>query len=201
MFPFDAQATAPASFTRLDGTTVKPETMHGGGAVSYAAGTGWQAVELPYLGGSLALDIILPDDLARFEAALDASTFASISGAFTGREVDLSLPRFDFRMQADLSDVLAALGMPTAFDPGRADFSGISTAEQLYVSHVIHEATITVDEKGTEAAAATAVAIAAAAAPASPVTLRVDRPFVFALRDVETGAVLFLGRVVDPTAG
>ena len=88
--------------------------------------------------------------------------------------------------------------MPTAFT-GAADFSGITTAERLSISNVIHQANIDVDEKGTEAAAATAVVMRATAILAQPVTVRVDRPFLFALRDVPTGAILFLGRVADPS--
>jgi serpin B len=91
--------------------------------------------------------------------------------------------------------------MPSAFDDARADFSGITTAEQLVISAVIHQANIDVDEKGTEAAAATAVVMRAGAMPAEPVTLRVDRPFIYALRDLPTGAILFLGRVTDPSIG
>jgi serpin B len=92
------------------------------------------------------------------------------------------------------------MGMPLAFDPNRADFSGITTQEPLYVSKVVHQADISVDEKGTEASAATAVMIAAGMAPGQQVTLHIDRPFIFAVRDTKTGAILFLGRVVDPSA-
>ena len=90
------------------------------------------------------------------------------------------------------------MGMPTAFTDG-ADFTGISTEEALQISAVIHQANIDVDEKGTEAAAATAVVIRATSAPVDMVTLTVDHPFLFALRDMESGAVLFLGRIVDPS--
>jgi serpin B len=94
------------------------------------------------------------------------------------------------------------MGMPTAFDPSAADFSGITAEERLLISDVIHQANIDVDEAGTEAAAATAVVLrATSGAPNPPVTLQVDRPFLFALRDVQTGAVLFLGHVVDPSIG
>jgi len=92
------------------------------------------------------------------------------------------------------------MGMPLAFDPNRADFSGITTQEQLYISKVVHQANISVDEKGTEASAATAVQMEVAAMPSKQVTLHVDRPFIFAVRDTKTGAILFLGRVADPSA-
>ena len=110
----------------------------------------------------------------------------------------LALPKFGIETKTDLASTLAALGMPTAFDE-RANFSGITTAEPLEISDVIHQANIDVDEKGTEAAAATAVVIRATGMPAEPVTLGVDRPFLFAVRDVPTGTILFLGRVGDPS--
>ena len=89
--------------------------------------------------------------------------------------------------------------MPLAFDPDQADFSGITGEEQLFISAVVHQANIDVDEKGTTASAASAVVMAAQAAPAAPVTLRVDRPFLFAVRDLPTDAIVFLGRVADPS--
>jgi serpin B len=88
--------------------------------------------------------------------------------------------------------------MPLAFDPERADFSGMTTQEQLFIAHVVHQANISVDEKGTEAAAATAVVMSTTAMPAEIVRMHVDRPFLFALRDLPSGAILFLGRVLDP---
>jgi serpin B len=110
------------------------------------------------------------------------------------------MPKFGTESQLTLNDVLAAMGMPTAFDDVAADFSGITTEERLFIGAVVHQANIDVDEKGTEAAAATAVVMQASAAPIDTVTLTVDRPFLFALRDTDTGAVLFLGRVADPSA-
>ncbi len=206
---FDPKTTAPGTFTRADGSTVQVLMMsaHAGGSEAsatfqYAAGSGWQALEIPYLGGSLAMDIVLPDDLATFEAGLDADQFGTIMAALAVREVILSMPSFDIETKADLATMLSALGMPTAFDPNKADFSGMTTEQQLFISHVIHQANISVDEKGTEAAAATAVVMTASAAPVQslpPIVLNLDHPFLFALRDVPTGAILFLGRVTDPS--
>jgi serpin B len=107
---------------------------------------------------------------------------------------------FGIETKTDLAPILGSLGMPSAFDD-RADFSGITTSKRLQVSNVIHQANIDVDEKGTEAAAATAVVMRATGMPAEPVVLRADRPFLFAVRDVPTGAILFLGRVGDPSIG
>jgi serpin B len=184
-------------FTRLDGSTIDVPTMHLGESLSYAAGAGWQAVELPYVGGALAMTIIVPDDLTAFQASLDGAAFASITASLEARPSSCGC-RFGIETKTDLAVVLAAMGMPAAFDPARADFSGMTTQEQLYISAVIHQANIDVDEKGTTAAAATAVVMRAGSAPGSPVTLDVNRPFLFALRDLQTGAILFLGRVTEP---
>ena len=196
--PFSADATKADTFTRADGSAVQVPFMATTASLRYASGDGWRAVEIPYIGGSLAMTVILPDNLAGFERTLTADTFAAITGALTETQVALTLPKFRIETKAKLALILAALGMPSAFDD-RADFSGITTAEQLLISNVIHQANIDVDEKGTEAAAATAVVMRATAMPAEPVAFRADRPFLFALRDVPTGAVLFLGRVGDPS--
>jgi serpin B len=198
--PFRANQTADAPFVRPDGSTVDVPTMNGSIDARYAEGDGWQAVELPYADGSLAMTIVVPSDLAAFEAALDERQFASIADALNPADVHLALPRFETETREDLTAVLIALGMPLAMDPDAADFSGITTEESLYITGVIHQANITVDEKGTEAAAATAIVMGATAMPEFK-ELKVDRPFIFALRDTSTGAILFLGRIVDPAAG
>jgi serine protease inhibitor len=199
--PFREEATSDGPFSRPDGSTVTVPLMSVGESMRYAAGSGWRAVDIPYIGGALAMTVIVPDDLAAFEQRLTADELAAITAALSDTQVSLVLPRFSIETKTELADALAALGMPSAFDDSRADFSGITTAEQLVISAVIHQANIDVDEKGTEAAAATAVVMRASGMPAEPVTLRVDRPFIFALRDVPTGAVLFLGRVTDPSIG
>jgi serine protease inhibitor len=199
--PFPVHATAPGPFTLMTGATIDlPMMSLTGHDLPYAEGPGWRAVELPYIGGSLALAVMVPDDLAAFEANLAPDAFAGIVGALQPRAVALTFPKFGIETQVSLSEILAALGMPTAFLPGQADFSGITADVELYIDDVVHQANIDVDEAGTEAAAATAVVMAAEGAPVDPpVTLQVDRPFLFALRDLETGAIVFLGRVMDPS--
>jgi serpin B len=185
-------------FTRADGSTVRAPAMTADDAV-VRTGPGWRSAELPYLGRELAMTLILPDDLARYEATLDPATLAA---AFTGSARSagrVQLPRFEFRATSRLRDDLTGLGMPLAFDRDRADFSGITSAERLFVDDVHHQAFLHVDEQGTEAAASTGVVMAKVSAGAGQ-TLIIDRPFLFAIRDVPTGAVLFLGRVADPTA-
>ena len=196
--PFAPELTKPGLFTRLDGSTTNVPMMAGGGTLPYASGSGWQAVQVPYVGEALAMTLIVPDDLAAFEARLDATTLTAITSALSLRDVTLTMPKFGIETQADLAGVLAAIGMPLAFDPDRADFSGITTEEKLVISKVVHQANIDVDEKGTTAAAATAVVMRATALPTDHVTLRIDRPFLFAVRDTLTGAILFLGRVTLP---
>jgi serpin B len=220
--PFDAADTKPGRFTRADGSRVSvpimgPARCQGTGicVFPYAAGTGWRAVELPYLGDSLAMTIIVPDSLAAFERGLTPEKLTRIVGALQTSppgspdpgevyDVAVSMPRFGIETRADLADALAAMGMPLAFDVETADFTGISPiASQtgFYIKKVIHEANIDVDEKGTEAAAATAVLMATGGGPPlRQIDFKVDRPFLFLVRDVPTGAVLFMGRVVDPSA-
>ena len=140
----------------------------------------------------------MPDDLASFQERLNGAELERIVAALDDERVVLSLPRFGIESKLLLKEVLAAMGMPQAFDAARADFSGITPVEDLYISDVIHQANIDVDEAGTEAAAATAVLFEVLSAPLDPAVMTVDRPFLFALRDLETGAILFLGRVVEP---
>jgi serpin B len=201
--PFDPEATFDAPFFRLDGTEVSVATMHAYQMTSqYAAGDGWQAIDLPYTGEELSMVIVVPDSgrFAEVEAKISAGLLGEVRTALDTAIVDLSLPKFEMRNQLSLVDALRSLGIDQAFDPDTADFTGISTEEQLYVSDVIHEAFIAVDEAGTEAAAATAVIIGTTSLPTDIVSLEIDRPFLFFLQDRTTGAILFLGRVVDPAA-
>jgi serpin B len=196
--PFAVESTASGEFRLVDGSVVSVPMMQAVKSAPYAVGDGWAAIELPYVGQELAMLVIVPDDLEAFDASFDASTLRSIVGSLERGRVILSLPKFDFESVFELSDVLVALGMPTAFS-GAADFSGITTAEALSIDKVIHQANITVDEAGTEAAAATIIGFDSSGG-GEPPTLRVDRPFLFAIRDVPTGAIVFMGRVADPSA-
>ena len=197
-FPFDADNTAPGAFTRLDGSTVQVPLMREVETHPYAAANGWMAVELPYDGGEVAILIATADDFATFEAGLDEATVAAIDGALAPTYVDLRLPKFEYRTSAQLVPALSHLGVSAAFGPG-ADFSAMDGTRDLVISGIIHQAFIKLDEEGTEAAAATAVVFAGTSVPPEPVAARFDRPFVYLIRDVATGAVLFVGRVVDPT--
>jgi serpin B len=192
-------------FHRTDGTTVSVPTMFGspnpGGAYPghYGEGPGWRAAELPYLGAALSMVVIVPDDLAAFERGLDGPTLSAVTGGLRGDLQSIQLPRWTTRTNVGLPDELGALGMPRAFTDA-AQFGALSP-EPTKIDDVLHQAFIAVDENGTEAAAATAVIGAPTAMPVPRGTpLVVDRPFLYAIRDVGTGAILFLGRVVDPSA-
>ena len=199
--PFDPEATFEAPFFRLDGSEVSVDTMHAYQlGAQYASGDGWEAIDLPYTGDELSMVIVVPESgrFAEIEALLASGLLDEVRGGFGPATVDLSLPKFEMRNQLSLVGALRSLGIEQAFDTELADFTGISAEEQLYITDVIHEAFISVDEAGTEAAAATAVIIGTTSAPIDVIALDIDRPFLFFLQDRSTGAILFLGRVVDP---
>ncbi|WP_327677922.1 serpin family protein [Kitasatospora sp. NBC_00458] len=211
--PFKAPNTADRPFHRLDGSVPAVPTMAAKESLRYAEGSGgilgepWQAVELPYAGGSLAMDLVVPAQggFEAFRKGLDQTRLDLILGSLTGRSVDLTLPKFHFDTANDLKPALRALGVDAVFGPG-ADLSGIPGAgatERLKVGAVVQKATVQVDEKGTVAAAGSGVSVEAmaGAAPKDPVQLHIDRPFLFLIRDTATGRPLFLGQVTDPQAG
>jgi len=199
---FDGNDTWEAPFTRIDGTEVGVDTMHQEMVAPYAAGDGWQAVELAYVGEELAMLFLVPDAgrFAEIEARVGDGLFDEARDTLGPADLDLALPKYEFRFKASVAQLLRDLGMPLAFDAGLADFSGMTTVERLFISDVIHEAFIAVDEEGTEAAAATAVVMELSAALPQGIELQIDRPFLFSLYDRETGSVLFMGRVLDPSA-
>lgn len=203
---FNENATAPADFHLLDGTTVSVPFMSQQEFFGYGAGEDFQLIDLPYQGSQFSFTVILPDEgqFGAVEANLDAATLEAALRQLGARELILHLPKFTFEYSASLTDPLKALGMTDAFDPALADFSGMLDAavpQPVVISDVLHKAFIGVDENGTEAAAATAVLMAGAAAPTeAPLEISVDRPFLFLIRDTQTGAILFMGRVMHPGA-
>jgi serine protease inhibitor len=199
--PFAKGATAAAPFHRLDGTTSQAQLMSlSSTSLGYATGTGYTAVQLPYIGG-VSMLVIAPDAdaFAAVESRLrDGALAKEVTGGIKrDAAVKLRMPKFTFRSQSLLKPALGALGMPTAFTD-QADFSGITKADTLRIQDVVHEAFIAVDEDGTEAAAATAVIFSTTSAPLKQIDLVIDRPFFFVIRDDATGTILFVGRVVDP---
>jgi serpin B len=197
---FDSGDTFDVPFHLLDGSTVDIPMMHQGMHIPYVQGDGFQAVELAYAGQTVAMDIIVPDEgnFDAFDAALDVETLNEIFSSMQPASVQFGLPKFTFTTDFGLADQLKNLGMQDAFDPEIADFSGMSASRDLFISDVVHKAFIAVDEDGSEAAAATGVIVGVTSAPMFDINLIVDRPFIFVIRDLQSGQILFMGRVVNP---
>ena len=195
--PFDGQTTVGA-FTTGSGHQVHAHLMHQTSRFGYAAGDGWQRVSLPYAGGDLVMRIVVPTRPARDVATLGRALAAAVQSGPPDpiRAVYLTLPRWSTATSMSLVKQLSALGMASTFG-SHADLSGI--APGLFVSDAIHRANITVDEKGTEAAAVTGIAIAVSGIAGPVATVRVDRPFAWAIVHEPTGTPMFTGHVVDPT--
>jgi len=198
--PFDKNSTSDAPFRLLDGSEVTVPMMRQTSSFNYTEGTDYQAVELPYDGGELSMVILLPKGghFNAFEEKLDASRVQGIIGQMTHREVALTMPRFTFESSFSLKGALSDLGMGAAFDPSSADFSGMDGRRDLFIQDALHKAFVAVDEAGTEAAAATAVIVGLTSVPQPPVEMKVDRPFIFLIRDIPTGSIIFVGRVLNP---
>lgn len=200
-YPFDEDNTAKAAFHLLDGGDVTVQMMHQTEEFGYAEGDGYQTVELKYDGGDLSMVILLPeeDNFEQFEVSLDVQTLKKITDAVRIKNVILSMPKFEYESEFSLKGTLETLGMTEAFSM-EADFSGMTGNDELFIKDVVHKTFVSVDEAGTEAAAATAVIMDLKAMPGEPVEVTIDRPFIFLIRDINTGAILFVGRVLDPGA-
>ncbi len=202
-YPFPKELTQDGDFQLLSGSSVTAAMMHSASPrqLAYAEAAGMQAVELPYVGDEMTMLLILPaqGSFAEFEAGFDAARLDAVVASLQSTSVSVILPKFEFSSDVPLKQTLARLGMPGAFEPGTADFSGMDGTRDLYIQDVLHKAFVTVDEQGTEAAAATAVVVGITSAPAEPKLFEANRPFVFLIRDRVTGTVLFAGRVIDPT--
>ncbi len=198
---FDPGETRPEPFHLLDGGRIEVDMLHREARLGYAEGDGWRAVELPYRGGRFAMDVVLPEagGFAAFQRGLDAERLGGALRRLRPRQVRLALPKFTFDSSHDLRPALVALGARTAFTDA-ADFSGISEAESLRIDQVVQRAHVEVDERGTTAAAATgaSMVLVSVAVPRGLVELRVDRPFLFLVRDLDSGQIVFLGRVTRP---
>jgi serpin B len=183
--------------------------MHRIGHCRFAEKDGVKALELSYKGGSTSMLVVLPnavDGLAAFEKSMSVTKLGDLSKALADRLVEVSFPRFEVKPgeAVSLPEILKSLGMTLALDRNKADFTGIanppSPSDRLYIAKAFHKAFVKVDEKGTEAAAATAVVMGKknGARPEKSVEFKADHPFLFFVRDNESGLILFMGRVADP---
>ena len=202
LYPFEENGTSPATFTLLDGSQTQVEMMSlPGKHLFYASGENYQLVQLPYLSQDFLMTVILPDtgQFAELEEHLDRNFLDQMASEVSQVEVNLKMPKFEFSTTLNANEVLSDLGMAEAFDPEAADFSGMTLEEALFITDVVHKADIKVDERGTEAAAATAVIMGIKSMmPGEPISLVVDRPFLFFIQHRPTGSILFMGRVIQP---
>jgi serpin B len=196
--PFRDGGTGSAPFHRLDGSEQQVQMMSGAdGPLPYGKGDGYEAVALPYSGQAFRMLLVIPDSgrFTEVESRLSASFLSEVRSKLNPGRLLLRMPKFRVETELPLVESLKALGLVDAFT-GAADLSGMTAEEALRIQDARHKAFVAVDEKGTEAAAATAVV----GGPTSmPPELVVDRPFLFLIEDVDTQAVLFLGRIVDPS--
>ncbi len=201
---FDKNDTQNATFFVSQSRNVSVPMMHISRSenASYYSDNELKALEMDYQGDNLSMLILLPNQnhsLSEVEAGLSSAKISNIRAQLVRQPVSVWLPRFTMTKSEEMSGVLKELGMKSAFDPQAADFSGINSNEGLYISDVFHKAFINVNETGTEAAAATAVVVGITAVEIPP-EFRADHPFLYFIIDKHTGAILFMGRVADPTS-
>ncbi len=198
--PFQESNTEDGKFTLLNGEEVNVPMMFQSSKFRYAEGGSYKAVELQYNVEDMSMLVVLPErgSFSDFEKSLNSDWLGDIISNLETKEVELKMPKFEFEKSLNLSKTLIKMGMPVAFSPD-ADFSGITGDRSLLIDEVFHKAFVSVDEKGTEAAAATAVVMRETSVMPT-VELSLDSPFIFMIRDNETGTILFAGRVLNPNA-
>ncbi len=200
-YQFDARATYEAPFYLLDGSEINVDMMKlDSERLYYHQGQNFEAVSLPYMSPDFAMTIVMPElaTFSNFESSLTPEVMSSLLESMSSEQVELQMPKFDFETTINAKEALKNLGMEEAFIAELADFSGITEEEALLITDVLHKATITVDEEGTEAAAATAVIVGLESMPPEPISLKIDRPFLFFIQHQPTGSILFMGRVTQP---
>ncbi len=199
---FNANLTSQDDFSLNPYETVEVPMMYQKSRFDYTENDKLQILSMPYKGDRLSMLVLLPrNDLGSLEESLTLEELSSWQEGMQNQEVYVYMPKFKLEAEYDLSPKMKELGVELAFDPDYADLSGIADVKSnnLYIGFATHKAFVDVNEEGTEAAAATAIGIEVTSAPANPTVFRADHPFVFLIQDNETGLVLFMGRVVDPT--
>jgi serpin B len=200
---FDNQSTSDQEFKLSSGVNTTVKMMHETGDFNYGETNDLQILEIPYLGDDISMLLLLPkgNSLSKLENSLTSDNLANWKKDMKYSEVQLSLPKFKFETNYLMSNDLKEMGMPTAFS-SNADFTGMSQTHELFISEVIHKTFVEVSESGTEAAAATAVIVSAGAAPGpkpQPIIFTADHPFIFLIQQKDTGNMLFMGRVFNPS--
>jgi serpin B len=198
-YEFNKDKTGYALFRLSDGTRKYCMMMEQRNLFEYFSNEEVEAVDLPYGDGSFSMTIFLPDrekNIDSLMAKLDQESYSRwIDGlSFPDDSFDVYIPKFTLEYGAKLNDALGALGMEIAFIPGAADFSRMYQKDPVWIDEVRHKTFVEVNEEGTEAAAATTVSTALGTPPG----FWANRPFVFVIRENESGAILFIGKIVDP---
>jgi serpin B len=202
--PFDINSTKNDDFHLNSESTIKVKMMHQIDHFAYGENKDIQLIELPYEGEDISMIVLLSrtNSLDNLEKIFSVKLLNSYRQLLKMQKVELSLPKFTFETKSTMADTLSKMGMPTAFQSLKADFSGMSELGDLFIDQVIHQTFINVDEKGTEAAAATAIVMAAGAAPSKvtePIKIfNADHPFIFIIQQKQSGNILFIGTVNDP---
>jgi len=194
---FDQDFTSDGPFHLPNGRRVAVSMMEQITAFGYTSMDDVQAVELPYVGGQFAMVVLLPapGQFEAFVSSLTADRLTTILAQLETQLVHVHMPRFEFDSSFELRSALGALGMRRPFILGTADFTGMANTRELFLGEIYHQTCVSVDEVGTSAAVGTAMGLIGAGAP----DMMLDRPFVFLIRDIETGSILFIGEVMDPS--
>jgi serine protease inhibitor len=199
-YRFDASLTRDDTFELPGGSTAPCRMMYQKGKFQYLANDQLQAIDLPYGDAGFSMTIVLPKDgmdIDQFLTGVSGERWSEWIASLTESEGEVFLPKFTLEYKKKLNDVLKGIGMAIAFSPGSADFTRIDKRGGLFISEVMHKTFVKVDEEGTEAAAATSVGIGRTSIGESFV-MRVDRPFVFAIREHHSGTILFIGKITNP---
>ena len=197
-YKFNKQDTRTEPFAIGPGETVLVPMMSMKGNPRCWENGQLQVLELPYVGKYMSMIVLLPRNTTDFESFEDSLTIENLNNWLAGlheKKIDIYLPKFEITSEFSLAGVLAAMGMTDAFMPYVADFSGMNGTKDLSISAVVHKAFVAVDEEGTEAAAATGVVMTTTSVTPE---FRADHPFVFLIRDNNSGNILFMGRVTNP---
>ena len=198
---FDENLTKEDDFKVSEQKTVKVPMMNVEQNFNYGSTDDLQILQMSYKGDDLSMLVLLPkdNDLSSLEKKLTVENLNQWKSNLMKKQVNVFLPKFKLETTYSLNENLVKMGMPSAFDSELADLSGIDGKKDLYVSGVFHKAFVSVDEKGTEAAAATGIVIGTTSAGSLPEIFRADHPFIFIIQDDRTGLILFMGKVVNPT--
>lgn len=204
-YQFEGGNTEPKPFRLSDGTEIQAQSMLQHASYQYLDGTGFKAVELPYNQGNFTMTVLLPDEdktVNDLISQLSLENWTTWNSQLANTDINLQFPKFKYEYdEKKMKPILAAMGMGIAFDPDHADFTGINTAGNLYISDVKHKTFIETNEEGTEAAAVTSVEMSVTSAGPDnpqPLLMKIDRPFVYFIMEKSSGTVLFIGTVMNP---